>query len=89
MPRDPMAKKQRTSLADLPTGKSNRDVKTLAGIKKDVQDPKPITTRLNANVPTSLYNSFRRKAGAQGLSITQALTQILQRIEDGEIELYE
>ncbi len=84
-----MAKKQRTSLANLPTGKSNRDEKTLAGIKKDVQDPKPITTRLNANIPSSLYNSFRRKAGAQGLSITLALTQFLKRVEDGEIELNE
>ncbi len=84
-----MAKKQRTSLADLPASESNRDKKTLDGIKKDVRDLKPITTRLNANVPTSLYNSFRRKAGAQGLSITQALTQILQRVKDGEIELNE
>ncbi len=84
-----MAKKQRRSLADLPTSKSNRDEKALDSIKKDVQDLKPITTRLNANVPTSLYNSFRRKAGAQGLSITQALTQILQRVKDGEIELNE
>ncbi len=84
-----MPKKQRTSLADLPTGKSNRDEKTLASIKKDVQDPKPITTRLNANVPSLLYNSFRRRAGAQGLSITQALTQILKRVKDGEIELSE
>ena len=84
-----MAKRQRRSLADLSTSKSNRDEKTLDSVKKDVQDLKPITTRLNANVPTSLYNSFRRKAGAQGLSITQALTQILQRVKDGEIELNE
>jgi len=84
-----MAKRQRRSLADLPTSKSNRDKKTLDDVKKDVQDLKPITTRLNANVPSSLYNSFRRKAGAQGLSITQALIQVLQRIEDNEIELNE
>ncbi len=90
MPRNPMAKKQRTSLADVVrTSKSNRDSKTLDAIKEDVQGKKSPTKRLNTDVPVDLYNRFRAKASLNGLSITKAVIQLLQRVEDGEIKLFE
>ena len=90
MPRDPMAKKQRTSLADVVrTSKSNRDSKTLDAIKEDVQGKKSPTKRLNTDVPVDLYNQFGAKARLKGLSITKAVNQLVQRVVNEDIELFE
>ena len=81
-----MAKKQRVPLSELAKGRgSNRG--NLDDLKQKVQDEKEPTIRLNANVPTPLYNSFRAKAAFNGLSLTKALVQILQRIDAGDIDI--
>ena len=88
--RDSMAKKQRVQLGDVVrANKSNRDEKDLDAIKRDVAQVKSPTKRLNTDVPVDLYNRFRAKASLKGLSITKAVNQLVQRVVNEDIELFE
>ena len=85
-----MAKKQRVQLGDVVrANKSNRDEKDLDAIKRDVAQVKSPTKRLNTDVPVDLYNRFRAKASLKGLSITKAVNQLVQRVVNEDIELFE
>lgn len=72
-----MAPKRRTSLADMAKSKgSNRG--NLDGLKKEITGLKEPTKRLNAEIPESLYKSFKSRCAANGESVTAAVTRLLE-----------